>query len=154
MNASDPIRSPLTILQAGPSTYVLMDIHKDSAVLSRMEMVETGRRRRWTSAEKLRIVEESLSGPRLISATARRYGISRQLLLSWRKAFVSDGSAGEELTGPAFVPAIVAPNSPPTKEVVEADRIEIVSAKGVRVVFGPGVDVEAIVRIARGLERQ
>jgi transposase-like protein len=39
-----------------------MDVHKDSAVLSRIEVVETGRRRRWTSAEKLRIVEESFSG--------------------------------------------------------------------------------------------
>jgi hypothetical protein len=27
-----------------------------------IEVVETGRRRRWTSAEKLRIVEESFSG--------------------------------------------------------------------------------------------
>jgi periplasmic glucans biosynthesis protein len=45
-----------------------MDVHKDSVVLSRIEVVGTGRRRRWTRAEKLRIVEESFSGPRLVSA--------------------------------------------------------------------------------------
>lgn len=130
-----------------------MDVHKDSVVLSRIEVVETGRRRRWTSAEKLRIVEESFSGPRLVSATARRYGISRQLLLSWRKAW-SNHPAGEDSIGLTFVPAIVAPGTTPTKEAVEADQIEIVSPKGLRVVFGPGADVEAVIRIARGLERQ
>ena len=128
-----------------------MDVHKDSAVLSRIEVVETGRRRRWTSAEKLRIVEESFAGPRLVSATAHRYGISRQLLLGWRKALASNHPAGED--GPTFVPAIVEPSTTPTKEAVEAGQIEIVSPKGLRVVFGPGADVEAVVRIARGLER-
>ncbi len=73
-----------------------MDVHKDSAVLSRIEVVETGRRRRWTNAEKIRIVEESFSGPRLVSATARRYGISRQLLLNWRKALVSRHPVDED----------------------------------------------------------
>ena len=119
-------------------------------MLSRIEVVETGRRRRWTSAEKLRIVEESFAGPRLVSATAQRHGISRQLLLGWRKALASNHPAGED--GPTFVPAIVEPSTTP-KEAVEAGQIEIVSPKGLRVVFGPGADVEAVVRIARGLER-
>jgi transposase len=131
-----------------------MDVYKDSAVLSRIEVVETGRRRRWTSAEKLRIVEESFAGPRLVSATARRYGISRQLLLNWRKALASNHRAGEGSIGPTFVPAIVVPSTPPTTEAVEAGQIEIVSPRGLRVVFGPGADVEAVVRIARGLERR
>ena len=47
-----------------------MDILTDSRLVSRLEIVETGRRRRWSDAEKLRIVEESFSGPRLASATA------------------------------------------------------------------------------------
>ena len=81
------------------------------------------------------------------------YGISRQLLLGWRKAWASNHPAGEDSIGPTFVPAIVAPSTPPTKEAVEAGQIEIVSPKGLRVVFGPGADVEAVVRIARGLER-
>jgi hypothetical protein len=49
-----------------------MDILTDRHQVTRLEIVETGRRRRWSDAEKLRIVEESLSGPRLASATARR----------------------------------------------------------------------------------
>ena len=52
-----------------------MDILTDSRPISRLEIVDTGRRRRWPDETKVRIVEESLSGPRLASATARRHGI-------------------------------------------------------------------------------
>src|SRR3981081_4576219 len=64
-----------------------MDDVTDTRQISRLEIVDTGRRRRGSAAEKLRIVEESLSGPRLVWATARRHGISNQLLFAWRKAF-------------------------------------------------------------------
>lgn len=46
--------------------------------------------------EKLRIFEESFSGPRLVSATARRHGISNPLLFAWRKAYPR-GFAGPNL---------------------------------------------------------
>src|SRR5664279_1777175 len=64
-----------------------MDGHKRSAELERLEVVETGRRRRWSEDEKLKIVLESLQSPRAASSTARRYGISRSLLLNWRRSF-------------------------------------------------------------------
>nr|WP_232237161.1 transposase [Thiosulfatihalobacter marinus] len=41
---------------------------------------DVGRRRHWSDADKIRIVEESLRGYQQGSATARRYGISRSLL--------------------------------------------------------------------------
>ncbi|MCP3468279.1 transposase [Bradyrhizobium sp. CCGUVB23] len=106
-----------------------MDVHKDSAVLSRIEVVETGRRRHWTRAEKLRIVEESLAGPRLVSATARRYRISRQLLLNWRKALASPHRAGEGSIGSTFVPAIVVPGTP---YAYDEDRLIDACARGRR----------------------
>ncbi|MCP3397056.1 transposase [Bradyrhizobium sp. CCGB20] len=43
--------------------------------------MDTGRRRRWSEDEKLKIVLESLQAPRQVAATARRYGVSRSLLL-------------------------------------------------------------------------
>jgi transposase len=64
-----------------------MDVHKHSTQIERLEVVETGRRRRWTDDEKLRIVLESMQTPRAISSTARRHGISRSLLMTWRRAF-------------------------------------------------------------------
>src|SRR3954470_13624310 len=66
---------------------VLMDSHKDSAQVGRLEVVGRGGRRRWSEDEKLKIVLESLEAPRRISATARRYGIARSLLLQWRRLF-------------------------------------------------------------------
>jgi len=108
-----------------------------------------GRRRRWSDDEKLRIVAESFAGPRLVSLTARRHGVSRSLLFSWRKAY-RGGRLGEVA---GFVPAIVAPEAPKERARAEPCRIEIVSANGRRVIVDGAVNVEALLRIVRGLER-
>src|SRR5665647_238908 len=80
-----------------------MDILTDSRRVRRLEVVETGGRRRWSDAEKLRIVEKRFSGPRLVSATARHHGISKQLLFSWRKAYREGRLGACQVNG--FVPA-------------------------------------------------
>src|ERR1035438_4355272 len=67
-----------------------MDSHKRSTQLERLEVVETGRRRGWSDDEKLRIVTESFRAPRAISSTARRHGMSRSLLMTWRRSFSSE----------------------------------------------------------------
>ena len=64
-----------------------MDRHMHSAQIERLEIVDTGLRRRWTEDEKLKIVLESLQTPRQVAATARRLGILRSQLLHWRRAF-------------------------------------------------------------------
>jgi transposase len=125
-----------------------MDILTDSRPISRLEIVDTGRRRRWADEAKVRIVEESLSGPRLASATARRHGISNQLLFSWRKAY----RAGRLGVRPGFVPAMIVPEPPETGTGSGCGRIEIVSANGRRVLVDNAVEVEALLRILRGLE--
>jgi transposase len=121
-----------------------MDNLTDSGLVSRLEVVDTGRRRRWADAAKLRIVEESLVGPRLVSATARRHGISNQLLFSWRKAY-REGRLGIVA---GFVPATIAPEP----EAGGCGRIEIVSANGLRILVDCAVDVVALARIMRGLD--
>ena len=83
-----------------------MDSNKHSTEVERLEVVETGRRRRWTDDEKLKIVLESMQTPRAISSTARRYGISRSLLLKWRRSFRPE-PAGPEGQQAGFVPAMV-----------------------------------------------
>jgi hypothetical protein len=45
---------------------VLMDSNKFSTQVERLGVVETGRRRRWTGDEKLKIVLESMHTPRAI----------------------------------------------------------------------------------------
>lgn len=144
-----------------------MDIHTDSHQISRLEIVDTGRRRRWSESEKLRIVEESLAGPRLASATARRHGISTTLLFAWRKAYREGKLVGmDEVAG--FVPAIVAPDSPRETPVAEAQPASsgdssahassglmvIVLSGGRRVIVGSDVDAAALRRVLDVLERR
>jgi transposase len=81
-----------------------MDSDRRSTQVERLEVVDTGRRRRWSEDEKLKIVLESLQTPRQISATARRYGISRSLLIRWRRAFRAERNDGVE-QHQGFVPA-------------------------------------------------
>jgi transposase-like protein len=54
-----------------------------SSKVSRLEVISTGARRRWTLAEKQRIVAESQAGRRQVSATARRYSLSVSQLFTW-----------------------------------------------------------------------
>lgn len=130
--------------------------------VSRLEVINTGRRRRFTEDENLRIVAESFSGRGCASATAREYGISRSLLNRWRKS-VRQSLHGQKQTD-GFVPALVVPETfMPVKQatspaamkhpvVSPSGRMEIVAANGRRVVVDGSVDVEALLRIMRGLE--
>src|SRR4029077_12300260 len=113
----------------------LMDSDKRSAQVERLEVVDTGRGRRWSEDEKLKIVLESLRTPRQISATARRYGVSRRsLLIRWRRAFRAEHhDAAERQIG--FVPAMVAPGlgaMPLPAGSTSGGAIEIEFAAGVR----------------------
>lgn len=128
-----------------------MDVYTDTPI-SRLEIVERGGRRRFSDEVKLRIVEESYSGRRLGSATARKYGITRAQLNDWRDAaragrFGPASSAG-------FVPAVIVPEVTATSgPLVEGrGRIEIVTTNERRVIVDRDVDVEALLRIVRGLE--
>ncbi|WP_352920438.1 transposase [Mesorhizobium sp. M0960] len=87
-----------------------MDIATDCRQVTRLEIVDTGRRRRWSEGEKLRIVEESYSAQRQASATARRHGISTPPLFAWRKAH-REGRLGEGgVCG--FEPTMIVPEQP------------------------------------------
>jgi transposase len=133
-----------------------MDIYTHSQSGGRLEIVDTGRRRRFSNAVKLRIVAESLVEAGRCSETARRHGISRSQLYEWRR-LARAGRLGEieavdQVAG--FVPAIV------TSEGVGVSRssprsdgrIEVVSANGRRIIVDQFVDIEVLLRIVRGLE--
>jgi transposase-like protein len=52
----------------------------------RIELITgTGRRRRWSSEDKARIVAESLASGVSVSEVARRHGLSPQQLFAWRR---------------------------------------------------------------------
>jgi transposase len=132
-----------------------MDVHKHSTQTERLEVVETGRRRRWSDDEKLRIVLESLETPRAISSTARRHGISRSLLMTWRRAFRAE-PLGLDLQPTGFVRAMVATAGTLAAEpdASAIGRMVIEIGKDRRVIVDAGVDAAALERVLRVLERR
>jgi transposase len=118
-----------------------MDSDRRSAQVERLEVVETGRRRRWSEDEKLKIVLESLQAPRQVAATARRYGVSRSLLLRWRRSFRPEPRDAPQ---PGFVPAMVIAESGLTPCAVaptsSGGSIEIEFAAGARMRITGTVD--------------
>lgn len=79
--------------------------------VSRLEVVSTGARRRWTLEEKQRIVTESYGGPRLVSVTARRNGLSTSQLFTWRRLAREGQLSGDAV--PPLVPVEIAPVAAP-----------------------------------------
>jgi transposase len=68
------------------------EARNEGGTYQRVEVI-TGRqrRRRWTAEEKARIVAESLEANANISDVARRHGVARGLLTTWRRQLSSDG---------------------------------------------------------------
>lgn len=61
-----------------------MDAHEDTPRIQILSVSDTGRRRRWTDDEKVRIVGESHRDGVTIADVARRHEISRSMLYDWR----------------------------------------------------------------------
>jgi transposase len=149
-----------------------MTDHTPVSKVSRLEVISTGARRRWTLEEKRRIVAESYDGPRLGSATARRNGLSASQLFTWRR-LAREGRLVEADETTTFAPAIISSREPSTSsprslpERLEAaenspsspcpdtalGRIEIVLTRGRRVIVDAGVDAAALARVVAVLER-
>ena len=110
---------------------------------------------------KLAIVAESYSGLRQVTATAQRHGITRWQLNGWRRAAREGRLVGRSTDG--FVPALIVPeprvavaqpaSAVPVQPLTpDHGRMEVMSANGRRVIVDRDVDVEALLRIMRGLE--
>ena len=119
--------------------------------LSRLEVIETGARRRWRLEEKLRIVAESEQSPRQVSATARRYGLSTSQLFTWRRLVRKGQLCAEQ---PVTFAQAVIDCEPSVPLPAARSRIEIVLASGLRVIVPDDVDAGALGRIIGVLERR
>ena len=122
-------------------------------MLEVMDVVDTGRRRRFSREEKIRIVEESFSGPNMARATARRYGIALSGLYLWRRQY-QRGELGGEV--PAFRAVELFPEgsaSAVSSAAVTSGLIEIALSNGRRVIVPPDVDTGVLTRFVQILER-
>lgn len=120
--------------------------------MERLEIVDIGRRRRFSKEMKLQIVAESYSEPGQCATTARRHGISRSQLYEWRRlarAWQLDIAAPVG----GFIPAVVVPEmGAMASSTPGAGRMEVVSKNGRRLIVDREVDTEALLRVVRALE--
>ena len=72
----------------------VMSDHRYRPEVETLSVTDTGRRWRWTDAQKVRIVEESFGQRGSLSETARRHDIGRTLLVCWRRQYRDGELAG------------------------------------------------------------
>ena len=108
-------------------------------------------RRRWSDAEKRRIVAESYQPGVSVSVVARRNDVNANLVFTWRRQVreQAGGSGG-------LVPVVV---EPPPLDAVTSDapatgRMEISLADGSRVIVDREVDGSALARVLAVLARR
>src|SRR3954470_13574327 len=118
----------------------------------RLEVITgVGRRRRWSAEEKARIVAESLDPATTSSAVARRYGLHASQLFVWRQQLQRSAPSVAAVSGPGFVPVLIAEDGPAPAEA--AGRMEIALGS---VVVRVGADVDGpalrrVLEVVRGL---
>lgn len=124
------------------------------------------RRRRWSSDEKTRIVEETLVPGGKVSEVARRHGIAASLVFTWRRraragepTAVTPRFAAVRITGPAPVVENSKPSSDEPAQsrpgaVGRSGLIEIVVGGGNRIRIDASFDAAALARVLDVLERR
>jgi transposase len=152
------------------STHKLAS-NRDAAIVAmagvRDEVTSGGdRRRRWSKADKTRIVRESLEPGAVVSEVAQRHGLTRWQLYDWRR---KAGAAGDQARParpkrngstskpvealPAFAPVVMAaPAIPPQPTASEASLVEI-AIGGVSVRVRGVVEVEGLVAVLNAVRR-
>ena len=79
-----------------------------NAPLPRVEVITSvQRRRRWSTTEKVRLVEQTMQPGSSVSLVARRHGISPSLLFRWKRRMIEGGheavQVDEEVVGTSRV---------------------------------------------------
>ena len=106
------------------------------------------RRRRWGSEEKAGILAEAMAPGAKVSEIARRHGISRSLVYTWRRE-AGPGDVGSAL--PELVPVVMttaaeplAPPVPSRERQSAVGTIEIAMPSGVRVMVRGRVEERSL----------
>jgi transposase len=110
------------------------------------------RRRRWTSAEKLQIVKESLAGERGVAEIARRHDVHPNLLHQWRRqARMGVLTRGDETAPAPGDVHFAAVTAAPEQRILSGPRaalppgvIEIELAAGARVRISGSVETATV----------
>ena len=111
----------------------------------RLEVITgVGRRRRWSLDEKARIEALGHDPPTTASAVARRYGLHASQLFVWRQQLQRSAGSVAAISGPAFVPVLMAVDS--TGSTEPGGQMEVAFGPAV-VRVGADVDAAALRRV-------
>ena len=127
-----------------------MDAHEDTPRSQVLSVSDTGRRRRWSDDEKIRIVEESFGDGVTVAEVARRHEVSRSQLYDWRYRH-KNGLLG---SGPQFLRVMKiedASDGTDTAPAPQAPVMTIDLGKRCRVAIPSGFDMEAAAQLLNGL---
>ena len=139
-----------------------MSDHKYRPEVEILSVIDSGRRRRWTDAEKVRIVEESLGGRGQVAETARRHDVGRTLLVRWRRQY-REGQLTRGIVPPRFmsltiaspealrVPCMPSVSEPPPAPA-EAQMAEITLMNGRRLSVAATIDPGLLARLVQALD--
>jgi transposase len=124
------------------------------------------RRRRWSEADKARIVRESLQPGAVVSEVAQRHGVTRSQLYDWRR---KAGTAGDQVKPPrpkrngstskpvealpAFAPVVMATPAMPLQPTASEESLVEIAIGGVSVRVRGVVDIEGLVAVLNAVRR-
>jgi len=137
-----------------------MSDHRYRPEVEILSVTDTGRRRRWTDAEKVRIVEASLVGG--VAETAQRHDVGRTLLVRWRRQY-RDGHLANSPAQPRFMPVTVSSPAtakahfmPPVSGPLSADDkgglADITLVNGRRLSVAATIDPGLLARLVQALD--
>ena len=137
-----------------------MSDHRYRPEVEILSVTDTGRRRRWTDAEKVRIVEASLVGG--VAETARRHDVGRTLLVRWRRQY-REGHLANGPAQPRFMSVTVSSPAaakahfmPPVSGPLSADDksglVEITLVNGRRLSVAATIDPRVLARLVQALD--
>ena len=120
--------------------------------MARVEIFHERARRRWSEADKRRLVEETLAPGETVHGVARRHGVNTSQLFTWRKRL---RIGLEPVTAPSvagFAAVAIAPTTvSPVDDTVPSGLIEIELAGGDRVRISGAVDPGVVAAALRAL---
>jgi transposase len=123
------------------------------------------RRRRWSTAEKLRLVAETQEAGTTMCAVAARHGVCESLLFTWRRQ-MREGVLAMTAETPVFMPVrmieaaapaapgsspVAARSAPPARPTAPSGLIEIELGNGRQVRVGSDVSLAALRRVLAAL---
>ena len=118
-------------------------------------MAERRKRRKWSDAEKIRIVAQTRVPGVSVPEVAHRYDLNTNMVFKWIRDPRYNSGGDDEPKVMSFLPVEVATRLPATEPAqehsVEPGLIKIVLANGHHLEISGAFDTDTVVRLARGL---